>query len=129
MPDVEHQVRAVVSNARGETQFSVIWLFIHQLVVCLWCAEGVPVQAIPGVLLGLRRCAWLWEAIIEKASVIVCPGNASKPTLQEAFGVILAGIDVAHVDDLPIATALGEGVRQEGPIVADGPIRYRDCAV
>jgi hypothetical protein len=36
----------------------------------------------------------------------VSPGNASKPTPQEAFGVVLASIDAAHVDDLPVAAAL-----------------------
>src|SRR5262249_15967465 len=79
MPDVEYQVRAVVSNARGETQFSVVRSFVDQLVICLRCAEGVPVQAIPGVLLVFRHCAWLWEAIVEKARIVMCPGNTSKP--------------------------------------------------
>ena len=29
LPDVEHQVGAVISNQRGETQFSVVRSFVH----------------------------------------------------------------------------------------------------
>jgi len=89
----------------------------------------VPVQAIPGILFVFRPSAWLWKAIIEKASVVVCPGNASKPAPQEAFGVILTGLDVANLHGLPITVVLGEGVCQESAIVADGPVRHRDGAV
>jgi hypothetical protein len=32
--------------------------------------------------------------------------NASKPALQEAFGVILTGIDMANFNGLPIAAVL-----------------------
>jgi hypothetical protein len=76
------------------------------LIVCLWGAEGVPVQAIPGVLLDLQPRAWIWESTIEKAGIIVPPGNASKPAPQEAFSVILTGIDMANLDGLPIAAVL-----------------------
>ena len=41
--------------------------------------------------------AWLREPTIEKAGVIVSPGNASKPAPQEAFG---AAIPAARIKGL-----------------------------
>jgi hypothetical protein len=106
MPDVQHQVGAIVGEARGETQLCVVRPCIHQLVVGLRRAEGVPVQAIPGVLLAFRHSTRLRVAIVEQTGVIVPPGHAAKPAPLQHFRVVLGAIDVAQVHRLPVAAVL-----------------------
>jgi hypothetical protein len=129
MPDVQHQVPAVLGDEGVKVQLRSIRAFIDQPIVALRGAEGVPVEPIHQAVFVVGRSVRYAIPAIIKPGVVVRPGDAGELAPLEHFSVVFSAIDPAYTNLLPVAAVAGEPVGEQHAVATVGLIDQRDRAV
>ena len=106
MPDVQHQVGAIIGDEREKTEFFEIRPLVDQHIIGLRCAERMPVDAAIIARILFWHAPRLRQTIVKKAAVIVSPGNTAKLTPVNHLRIIDAVLHLAHAYFLPVAAML-----------------------
>ncbi len=130
LPDVDHQVAAVLGDVALEAQLFLIGPLVDQAVGGLRRADAVVVELLVVVrLLHLLARFGLVVAAVEEALAVVGPGGARELDPLQPVGEVAAGRHLAHLPLLPVRATGGQAVGDAPAVLAHRVAGERDGAV
>src|SRR5678815_1359768 len=125
----QEHILAVVAAVGLEAELDVLIILVDDDSFRLLGAELVPAHAAVRALLLAAGLAVGREAVVPEAALVVLPRDAGELAPLERFVEVLAGVDVAHMQLLPVTARRRQPVTEQCAVVGIARAGERDRAV
>jgi hypothetical protein len=103
----------VTAGYQTDAQLAIFGALVHEAVALLVIAELVEVEPLEVLFVALGNAPGIRIPRVKEAAVVRRPGDAREPAALELIGAVLGGRDIANVQRLPVAAALGQAVAHQ----------------